>query len=302
MERITAIIISFLRPEYTKECIRSLKKRYDKINILVAENGEYSHDMDAFVRIYGGEYMMMPFDSGVCYARNRLVEAAKTEYVLVGDDDFYYNQYAGVEKMLDFMDRHPEVPLIGGKIYEDGKLLDYQGDMVLHHDHIEYIPLEDADCVTDWGAKIRYGRCDITFNYFLGRREIIESVKWDENIKVAYEHSDWFLSLKKAGIGKVAYTPDAVAIHKPRHVAIKNEDLEKYRRFRCRKSDMDYFFKKHGITYTVGFKGHVSKASEVKEHKREWFATKCLEFDGRFYNPGDIIITNHPVDGMEQRY
>lgn len=302
MKRVTAVIISFLRPEYTTACITSIKKTYPDVNILVAENGEKNDQIKQLVEKYGGEYIMMPYDSGVCYARNRLVERVKTEYILVGDDDFFYTKVAGVDKMLAFLEAHPKIPLIGGKISEDGRPLDYQGDIMIYPDYHEYIALWDKDCKKDKKTKLKYGMCDITFNYFLGRSEIIKKIKWDENIKVAYEHSDWFIELKRAGIGKVAYTPEAIVIHKPKHVFISEGEVNNYRKYRDRKSDMEYYFRKHNIQKSIGFKGESVSADEFKEWDHKFYASRALEFEGNFYNVGDIIITDHPADGMEPIY
>ena len=90
MRNVTAIIISFLRPGYTKACIKSLRTLYPDINILVGENGEFSEDMQDYCDNHDAEYIQLPYDSGVCVGRNELVKQVDTEYVLVGDDDFFY--------------------------------------------------------------------------------------------------------------------------------------------------------------------------------------------------------------------
>ena len=104
MKNTTAVLISFMRDEYTKECVRSLHDMYPSIKILVAENSHFNKELKDFVNEHGGRYILMPFDSGVCFARNRLVEMADTEFILVSDDDFYYTEEAKVEEMVKFLE------------------------------------------------------------------------------------------------------------------------------------------------------------------------------------------------------
>ncbi len=302
MKNITAVLISFMRPEYTKECVKSLAENYKGIKILVAENAEYNKDLRDFVKEHGGRYVVMPFDSGVCFARNRLVEIAETEYILVGDDDFYYTDGAKVKEMLKFMRAHKEFSLIGGRISERDKILDYQGNINIYPDHFEYIKLDPKKNKRCKKSGLKYQKCDITFNYFIARREDIKKVKWDEKIKVAYEHSDWFIALKKRGGRNVAFTPDAIVIHKPEHVVLNKEIKDQYNNFRNRRQDMFYFFAKHKVKYSLGFRGTRTNFDQIKDLKHKYYAKIGINFGGKTYNKGDIIITDNPNEWMEACY
>jgi len=296
MKNLTAVLISFLRPEYTFECIRTLHKEYKDIKILVAENGQYNKELHEYIHARGGRYFLMPFDSGVCYARNRLVELADTEYILVGDDDFYYNKEAKVREMLKFLRGNKDFDLIGGRIRERGKILDYQGFINIYPDHFEYKKMNPEHNLYDIPSRLVYQKCDITFNFFVARRESIIGIPWDEKIKVAYEHSDWFISMMKAK-RSVAYTPDAIVIHKPDHIVIKNENDYKY--YRHRKTDQARFFDKHKVDYSIGFRGVKSNfRKEVKLAKHKYYTKRTMCYDGRSYNAGDIITTKRPTDDM----
>jgi GT2 family glycosyltransferase len=99
MKNVTAIIISFLRPTYAIGCIESLKCVYPDINVIVGENGEYNNELAEVCRKHGARYIELPFDSGVCVGRNTLMKHVETEYVLVGDDDFFYDETTGVDHM-----------------------------------------------------------------------------------------------------------------------------------------------------------------------------------------------------------
>lgn len=310
MKDVTAVIISFLRPEYVYECVGSLKRQYPGINILVAENGEYDGEMRKFVMRNGGRYIVMPFDSGVCYARNRLMELVQTTYVLVGDDDFYYTDEAKVDKMRWLLASHEDAALIGGRIREAGIVKDYQGTIDREPDGIVYRPidLEKGLFIHDYETNLRYCDADITFNYFLARTDLIRGIAWDEKIKVAYEHSDWFISLKEAG-RKVFFTPDAIVVHKPEHVEVK--EIGRYKTFRYRRNDRLHFFRKHKIKWSIGFGGIKTTFDENAEARsatplvkqgsgevKAYTMDRSFTWDGIQRNRGDIVLTDRPDPEM----
>ena len=302
MKNLTAVLISFMRPEYTTECVKSLRETCPDIKILVGENAQYNKDLHNFIKKHGGHYVVMPFDSGVCFARNRLVELADTDYILVSDDDFYYDKGAKVKEMLRFMRYNKKYALIGGRIFEKGKVLDYQGMINIYPDHFDYVPLDFTKNKKCRFSGLEYQDADITFNYFVARRKDIIDIKWDEKIKVAYEHSDWFIGLKKAGGRRVAFTPNAIVTHKPIHVVLSKEATAKYSNFRNRRADMHYFFAKHKVQYSLGFRGMRTNFDEIKDLEHKYYAKITMSFDGKRYNQGDVIMTDSPNEFMRPCY
>lgn len=236
---ITALIVNFLRPEYTKECVKSLAESYPQVKILVAENGECDDDLEKFVREHGADYLETTgYNPGVGFARNGLMSHVMTDYVLIGDNDFYYDNRAGLERMEKFLDENGEYSAIGGRIEESGRTLNYQGTMEFGEKYIRYHAMEAKE-ITE---------CDITYNFLIARKNDI--IKWDEELKVGLEHSDWFIRMKKAG-KKIAFDPDSIVIHKPSHIRIK--ESERYDEARNQKNDINIFFKKHRIEKLIAF-------------------------------------------------
>jgi len=254
MKNVTAIVISFLRAGYTKACVDSLKANYPEINILVGDNAGDQPAMREFCKSRGVEYIPLPYDSGVCVARNELVKRVATEYVLVGDDDFFYTPSANVEGMKKLLEVHPEFDLVGGRVSEHGILRNYQGYIEKYptYMHIRPFVMDNGALSYDEHSHIRYAKVDLTFNYFVARTEAIKRVPWDEKIKVSYEHLTWFVDFKDAG-GRVAFNPDAVVVHKPTH--INTEQAAEYTAFRNRRGDKEHFFSKYGIEYTITMNG-----------------------------------------------
>ena len=271
MKNTTAILISFLRPGYTKACVESLQREYPDIKIIVGENGNWDRKMDAFCQARGVKYINLPYDSGVCIGRNELMKEVKTEYVLIGDDDFYYDKNAKLEEMQTFIENHPEFDVIGGRVSVDGIVGNYQGHIKRFDDHLETTPIKEGDdCGMNRDEKsgLRYCPADLTFNYFIGRTEKIIKTPWDEKIKVAYEHYSWFLDFKEAG-GKVAFSPDPIVIHKPQE--IDPEQAPEYAAFRMRRCDKERFYEKLGIKYHICMNGRIELAPgySLEEYDRD---------------------------------
>jgi len=296
---LTAVLITFLRPEYTRKCVKSLYKQYKGINIIVGENGNYDEDMHIFLNAHNARYIMLPFDSGVCYGRNRLVEEVETDYILVGDDDFFYTKNAGVDKMFNFIQRHDEFSVICGRIFEKGNIRNYQGHMTFEDKGIRYTKFdnENGPYEIDKKTGLRYAKVDIAFNYFVARKKDIEDQKWDEKIKVAYEHSDWFIQLRHNNT-PVCFAPDCVVVHKPEGVKV---DIKAYNPYRMRKSDRLYFFQKHGLDYFIDMQGRTDRF-KVEKKTDKYCALQPLNHDNKFYNRGDIIVTKHPTKLMREVY
>jgi GT2 family glycosyltransferase len=254
---------------------------YPDIKIVVGENGHRDSGLANVCDTVGAEYIQLPYDSGVCVGRNTLMGYVTTDYVLVGDDDFYYDAEARVNSMREFLDVHTEYDLIGGRVREHGIVKNYQGTMEKLSTHFQSYPInaDTAEYKRDERSGLRYCSADLTFNYFVARTEKVRAVPWDDEIKVAYEHFSWFYDFKCAG-GKVAFTPDAIVVHKPEHIANKlagTAEQSIYAAFRNRKSDKDRFFAKYNITYTIGMNGQKTYAPDhiVEVRKND---TKFVDF------------------------
>jgi GT2 family glycosyltransferase len=253
MDNLTAIIISFLRTDYTIDCIKSLRKTYPNIKILVGEQvrNKATEILYKTCEKNNAQYIKLPWDCGVGKSRNILIKEAKTDYILVGDDDFIYDENAKVDKMLTFI-QNSDVDLIGGRILENGKVRNYQGFIEIGINFIKTTPIIEPDNngIIDINSGLRVLKCDLTFNFFVIKKETAQECQWDENIKVAYEHHHFFIGLKKAG-KKVAFSPDPIVKHKFQNYPLTNE----YRNYRLRRQDKEYYFKSLGIDYALCING-----------------------------------------------
>ena len=80
---------------------------------------------------------------------------------------------------------------------------------------------------------------DQVVNFFLAKMTLFDDIKWDDRIKVEWEHLDFFLQLKNTK-WKATACLDARAIH------MQAEHDSTYNYYR-RSSSKDYFNNKHGL-------------------------------------------------------
>ena len=312
MDNTTAIIINFLREPYLYECLRSLKEKYPDIQVLVGENGEYTKEkkkkIEAFKNV---KYIEVEYDAGVCKARNLLVSLVKTKYILIGDDDFKYYEKSEIDKMEDFLDEHKEFDLIGGRTVEGGAIKNYQGFIHQYDDHFKYEALDLKENTFNKCDKtgLLYKPCDLTFNFFIARTEAVKDTLWEEKIKVAYEHSTFFIDFIRKG-HRVAFTPDILVIHKP-ILEEKIEDIGNYLNYRYRKSDKKTFFKRFNISSVIDMDGRRDFYDETEMGDitfcitmfERWEKLEILLFSiAQYYPTAKILIADQSKKFIAKKY
>jgi GT2 family glycosyltransferase len=230
MDRVTCVIKTFERPHRCIRLIESIRKYYPSVPILVVDDSEQPLTCgDATI-------IALPFNSGISKGRNIGVASASTEFVLLMDDDYVFCEATKIERLVAILDENPDLSLCAGHV-ENGRSNEFStcyrdGSLIL-----------DPQPVSSRNGFDIY---DVTENFFLGRRADLLKSPWDERLPVCFEHTDFFLGLKKAG-RKVACCR-AVEIIEP-----KGENPEKYKRLRAEKNDPEflrimnqYLHAKHG--------------------------------------------------------
>lgn len=247
LDDVTVIIKTFLRDEYAKDCILSLRKYWGNIKIVLADDGHMTPEKEAFYKAQKVEYYHLPWDQGVCVGRNFLIDKVKTPYLVVGDDDFEYGLDANLDELRILME---VADLAGGAIREKGAVHHYEAFMTIDGSLMVYkaLPMSDWDVHKD----VKYKACDLTYNFFMIKTEVAQRVRWDEKIHVMYEHSDFFLRLKPS---KVVYAPNSIADHKLKY----HHPTQQYQASRFSKADRPYFFEKWGLTRRIDMHGFVDE-------------------------------------------
>lgn len=212
MNSVTALIKTFLRDEYVFRCVESLRQFYPAVQILVADDGHHTDEKEEKLSRLGVQYIKLPFGSApICKARNLLVDAAQTPYVLIGDDDFYYTPVSRLHELVSMMEI---ADIAGGAIVENSLIKHYEG----HFDRqngvvLKPLQVKDYLRLAPLPRGVEYAPVDYCWNFFVARRDALLKARWDERLRASYEHEDFFLSAQDAGL-KTVYCPNSSVLHR----------------------------------------------------------------------------------------
>lgn len=234
------ICINLLRKEATKNCIISLKKHCPTAKIYIADQDKPSGEMLKFYEINNVEYYYVPFDCGLSYARNFLIDKIKEPYIMWGDNDFLFDEKNNILEAIELLKSQLDIGVVGGGVLKNRNLLHYERKLIYDKEQgiLIYIPLELTNPQEYYFQTNPYYYCDLTFNYAIAKKEVFDNkkIRWNEVVKVRYEHSDFFLKLKLFSQLKTVYYPH-MQVH---HV---HSETPQYQTLRCRREDAINFAK-----------------------------------------------------------
>jgi glycosyltransferase involved in cell wall biosynthesis len=179
----TVVIKTFLRPHACIASVQSWCLVAPGIPIIVVDDGGgVSPDLTPFSNV---RHIKTEFDIGVSAGRNIGVAEAETKYVIVADDDNGCRQWCDLDAVISEIESR-DVDLLGVGAYtmsvtDNGRLT------------IEGKPRVEG-----------FTPCDATLNHFIASKDSMPP--WDDRMKCAGEHVDFFLECRKRGV-KVAGTP-----------------------------------------------------------------------------------------------
>jgi len=218
----TLLVKTIERPSFLDRLLESIRLIYppghpDSPSVLVGDDArDHSAARDAAER-WSAEFLGLDHDIGLSAGRNALVDAAKTPYVVVLDDDFVLFPYTDLGRLVSFV-ASGVFDIAGGTVFHNGHETHYEG----------WIRLED-EVLRMGPAPARSGPAgvDICYNFLAARREVLQRVRWNPKLKLC-EHQDFFLRCQKAGV-KVGYIPDVQINHMPGQEGVYTE----YRKVRA---------------------------------------------------------------------
>lgn len=188
LDDVTIGLTSFLRFGFLRNAIKDINYNYPECEVLTVDDsdGGIGQAVDKLTTTV----VSMPFDSGIGAKRNEMVRRAKTQYLLMGTDDFLFDQQSrhGVELMAQALENNPGVDVACGRFnnnHYEGHIRHVPGE------YIKEIPLDINS--PRWGDNPECYRVDLTANYFLARTDRI--APWNEEMKIGGEHIMWFLRM-----------------------------------------------------------------------------------------------------------
>jgi GT2 family glycosyltransferase len=243
-----------MRDDKMKECVDSIRKYYpdDWVRIYIADQNEsVSEETQKYydeLKAKGHVVVKVPYNSGLAYGRNILVNQVKEPYLLIVDDDFKFTDKTDLTKFKNVLESKDDIGICGGKLLgQDPYLAWMYYNPILKKifkikTNFVYHPIFQTKKYPYNPSTTLYEYTDIVLNFFLAKTEIFKDFQWDNHL-ILCEHTDAFLRLKETK-WKVVYAPEVECEHK--HFDNSN-DYQNYRSHINRDIGVDRFCKKWGI-------------------------------------------------------
>lgn len=237
---ITVLITSFLRPGYLAEALNSIKQNSDA-EIVIADDSGNAGWIEGDLPVF-----YLPFDSGLPAKRNAAARLVTTKYALLGCDDFDFTEetMAGVKRMQEVLDAHPDIDVVVGRYGNNP----YEGFLEwVEGSHIKETRIDLKTTTPLYEQPYPVWKIDIGVNFFLARIETLKEIPWDERYKIGGEHGDWFLDLKLSN--KLVVFLDGVNINQqtasnskqdPRYGHLRGRCWDGHHAFKAKRNVRDY--------------------------------------------------------------
>ncbi len=254
--KASIVVLTWNSVGLLRTCLFSLSRSliFYPYEIIVVDNG--SRDLTpASLR---EEFPLMRLitnrrNRGVAPARNQGIRVARGEYIILLDSDTVVEPGA-FDRLVAYLDKHPEVGLCGPKLVDPGgqlqlscRLFPTLGDKLTRRFFPAWTQrvspeVEMADWDHNSGREVDYviGACQV-----IRREALVEVGLLDEWIFYGPEDIDLCLRMHKAG-WRVVYNPEAVVVHYEQRVARSLFSSLGWRHL----WGVVYYFCKHGYLFS----------------------------------------------------
>lgn len=235
--KLSIILLTWNSEKHVIKCIDSIQNNIgtNDYEIIVVDNGSLDNTKKIISMRYPTvKIVQNEINRGVAPARNQGIQAANSDYILILDIDTYVHRN-GIDRMLNYMDKNPDVGLCGPKLcFDDGttqhsfRRFPVIQTKILRRINTtwakrllknEYYSAEMADVVNR-------GNEALEVDYVIGacqmiRRSALDEVGLlDDRIFYGPEDVDFCLRMWLKG-WKVVYLPDATVTHYEQRITKK---------------------------------------------------------------------------------
>jgi phosphorylcholine metabolism protein LicD len=214
---IAIIIPNFLRNEKLIKTVESIQNTFHKewYRLYIADQGFFDAKMNEYYKSLtkqGHFATYIPFNSGLSFSRNYLINKTTEPFIFLIDNDFIISQKTNISNFINILNSDDSIGVVGGNLTGHD---DYHYDLYLKDGNIYYVrtkPVNNKTIKSFIQPTVCYEYCDIVLNFALFKKEVFNQIQWDEELKLS-EHSDFYLSFKNLTNWRVAHTNSVVADH-----------------------------------------------------------------------------------------
>lgn len=126
MKKVSIIILSYEKIEFTKKCIKSLMKtQYDNLEVIIVDNASQNSDvLPSLVELQGEclkinislKIILQEKNFGCATSRNAAVRISKGDYLVFIDNDTYTDDPLWLNKVIDFYESDEKIGIVSIKM------------------------------------------------------------------------------------------------------------------------------------------------------------------------------------------
>lgn len=192
--KVAHIIPTHERPGVCQRLVNSINDRWDNARVYVCDDSENPARYEGAVNVIAPAY-----DIGLSAKRNRLVQKSDEPYIFLWDDDYIATEDTSLEMFMHTLNALEDVGIVGGEWMLGGgnRSVWFTGNFWVEGPIQKHRPPDEPKFVDTEMGKVRYHDVMFTPNWFLAERETIESIYWDERLKLQ-EHTEFFARMAAA--------------------------------------------------------------------------------------------------------
>lgn len=145
MQDITVLITAHLRPVLLKQSLRSVRRYYPDIPIIVITDARLTADATKKIHEASALLIIEKEDAGLSAMRNNAIKAAKTPYVMVIEDDMTFTAETDLSKLKAVLEANPKVALAAGSLISEYDKRDFINKLKINYTAREYEIIEIRD-------------------------------------------------------------------------------------------------------------------------------------------------------------
>ena len=252
---LSIIIVNYNAGRLLTECIDSIYKESiaTPFDVWVVDNNSQDNCI-TMIKQYFPRVNVIENRTNIGFAKanNMALSKSKTDYFLLLNPDTVVRDNA-IEKVVKFMDRNPEVGIVGCRVLNEDGTLQLACRRSIPTSHVAFFRLSGLSRLfpnSKITAKYNLTYLDpnetnevdaVSGAFLMIRREVVDNIGMlDERFFMYGEELDWCLRTKKAG-WTVMYYPDAEIIHYKGECSKSNSRKATFEFYRS----MYLFHKKH---------------------------------------------------------
>ena len=223
--KLALLLTTFLRDNLLFQTLQTIVDNFpDNCILLIADQGYHSEDKDNMYDYVKSqipvEICYIPFDSGLSYGRNYLVNVAKEKgipYCLLIADSIQFTEHYNFDNIINFLESNFNNVLVGFEL--EGSKCPWEYNYTLEKNGFHFI---ESNEYIEFNEE-KFKKIDICRNIFLAKTDILMKSPWRDELKLA-EHEIFFNDLKEKNYN--CFWTDSIKFKRKSN---KNDEYSTYR-------------------------------------------------------------------------